>query len=147
MSNVCTRMSHVCNLYVTLMYAHVICQGRRHRGSRRGHSPLAPPPPIPHYGGRQYFSVFHGPPTLKSISPALFVCHSYLLVFYLYTLECHLYVTCMYFYAMICHLYVLVCHLYVPRMYLCVMVCHSYILVCHPYVISIYSYVICMLLV
>ena len=23
------------------------------------------------YGGRQYFSVFHGPTTLKSISPAL----------------------------------------------------------------------------
>ena len=23
------------------------------------------------HGGRQYFSVFHGPPTLKSISPAL----------------------------------------------------------------------------
>ena len=96
----------------------------------------------------------------------LFICHSYLLVYYLCALVCHSYVTRMYSYEMVCHSYVVVshpnvtgvCHPYITRMYsyfirmslVCTRmssVCHSYVLLCHPHVAGMYSYVIRMSLV
>ena len=84
-----------------------------------------------------------------------FLCHSNVLVFYLYVPVCHSYATSMYLHVIrmslvctcmssVCHSYVLVCHPYVTRMS---SVCHSYVLACHQYVTLMYSHVICMSLV
>ena len=92
----------------------------------------------------------------------------YELIFYLYVLVCHSYISRMYSYvicmSLICYRYVTHMYSYVMRVSLvctrmssvirvslpCIhmsSVCHSYVHVCHPYVTPMYSHVIHMSLV
>ena len=97
-------------------------------------------------------------PMYSYVTRMSFECHSYVLVFYLYVLVCHPYVTRMRSYvaliSLVCTRISSICQSYdwyVIRMsLLCTSmspVCRSYVLVCHPYVTRIYSEVIHMSLV
>ena len=76
MSIVCTRMSHLCNLYVTRVYAHVI------------HTSLV----CTHI--------------LSTCTHMPFVCQSYVLLRHLYVTRMYLYVLVCHSYVLVCHPYV-----------------------------------------
>ena len=121
MSIVCTRKSHVCNLYDTHMYAHVtrislVCALILSICTRL---PFA----------------YHS---------HILVCHLYITRIFSYVIVCHSYV-------FVCHPYVTRMYSYVIRASLVCThmwpVCHSHILVCHPCATCMYSYVIRMSIV
>ena len=65
------------------------------------------------------------------------LCHLYALMFYLYVLVCHSYISHM-------------CSYVIRKLLVCtrmLSVCHPYVFLCHPYVTHMYSYVICMSLI
>ena len=65
------------------------------------------------------------------------LCHLYALMFYLYVLVCHSYISHM-------------CSYVIRKLLVCtrmLSVYHPYVFLCHPYVTHMYSYVICMSLV
>ena len=85
---------------------------------------------------QSYVLVCHTNVICMSLAPTRtpFVCHSYVLAYYLYAIICHSYVILMYLYVILCHSYVPVCHSYNTRMWSYAPACHSYVLVFHPYV-------------